>query len=410
MRKITRRKFLNASVLSSTSFLVKSLRREGFQTKSGEKISLQTGCDPWIELNLENMTWNLNQIRKLAKVPLMAVIKANAYGHGLVETAKHLESAGIDFLMVGKLAEALRLREKGLSSPILNYGTFCPEDAEKIIFHNISQSVFDEKISALSQVSLRLGKKAKVQIDIDSGMGRMGISFRDALPYIKNASSLGGILIEGVSTTLTEDDEFDREQLSRFLDLCRQAEKSGISLGLKHAASSDGILDFAASHLDMVRPGITLYGYYPSEKTTRENRLGLKPVLELKCRVVDVKTLEPGDTLSYHRKYAAKKREKIAVIPVGYSDGCPSNVVDKGFVLIRGKRYRLIAAVTANHMIALLGEDSPVGKGDEVVLLGVQGNEKITADDIAGWAQVSNYRILIDLSPLLPRKKDRAAS
>lgn len=410
MKEITRRKFLNASVLSSTSFLVRSLRREELQIKSGENISLKRGYDPWVELNLENMTWNLNQIRKLVKIPVMAVIKANAYGHGLVETAKHLESVGIDFLMVGKLAEALWLREEGLSSPILNYGTFCPEDAEKIIVHNISQSVFDEKISDLSQASLRLGKKAKVHIDIDTGMGRMGISFRDALPYIKNASFLGGILIEGVSTTLTEDDEFDREQLSRFLGLCRQAEKSGASLGLKHAASSDGVLDFPASHLDMVRPGITLYGYYPSEKTTRENRLGLKPVLELKCRVVDVKTLEPGDTLSYHRKYAAKKREKIAVIPVGYSDGYPSNVVDKGFVLIRGKRYPLIAAVTANHMIALVGEDSRVRKGDEVVLLGIQGNEKITADDIAGWAQVSNYKLLIDLSPLLPRKKDHAGS
>jgi alanine racemase len=241
-------------------------------------------------------------------------------------------------------------------------------------------------------------------------MGRTGISFRDALPYIKNASSLGGILIEGVLTTLTEDDEFDREQLSRFLDLCRQAEKNGISLGLKHAASSDGILDFPASHLDMVRPGITLYGYYPSEKTAGEDRLGLKPVLELKCRVADVKTLEPGDTLSYHRKYIAKKREKIAVIPVGYSDGYPSNAADKGFVLIRGKRFPLVAAVTANHMIALLGEDSQVRKGDEVVLLGIQGNEKITADDIAGWAQVSNYKILIDLSPLLPRKKGQTAS
>jgi hypothetical protein len=133
MKEITRRKFLNASVVGSTSFLVRSFKRQEARLKSGKKISLQRGGDPWVELNPENMTWNLNQIRKLVKVPVMAVIKANAYGHGLVETAKHLESAGIDFLMVGKLAEALRLREGGLSSPILNYGTFAREDAEKII-------------------------------------------------------------------------------------------------------------------------------------------------------------------------------------------------------------------------------------------------------------------------------------
>jgi alanine racemase len=305
--------------------------------------------------------------------------------------------------MVGKLQEALLLRKKRISAAILNFGPFSREDAEKIIQSNISQSVFDEKVRSLSEAGIKLGKKAKVHIHVDTGMGRMGIQHRKAWPFIQNISSLKGLFIEGISTTLTEDDEFDREQIKLFLELCRKAEKRGISLGLKHAASSDGVLDLPPSYLDMVRPGIALYGYYPSEKTQKEDRLGLKPVLQLKSRVVAVKTLQPGDTVTYHRKYTAQKKEKIAIIPVGYSDGYPHNVIGKASVLIQGKRCPLIAAVTANHCTALLEENSRVSSGDEVVLLGFQGTEKITAEEIAGWAGVSAYKTLIALNPLLPR-------
>lgn len=389
--------------IGSISLISQVQRVQRNPYKSGKKPVSHLNCDPWIELNLENLTWNLNQVKKLAKVPVMAVIKANAYGHGLVEIGKHLEKAGIDYLMVGKLQEALLLRNEGVSSPILNFGPFNSKDAKKIIKNNISQSVFTEIVSSLNEAALKLGKKAKIHIHVDTGMGRMGISFRDALPYIERVSQLKGIVIEGISTTLTEDDDFDREQLSRFLSLCHEEEKRGISFGLKHAASSDGILDLPSSHLDMVRPGIALYGYYPSEKTQKEDRLDLKPVLQLKSRVVAVKTLRAGDSVSYHRKYTAQKREKIAIIPIGYSDGYPHNVIDKAFVLINGKRFPLIAAVTANHCTGLLKNNSSVSPGDEVVLLGSQGKEKITAVEIANWAEVSAYKILIGLSPFLPR-------
>jgi len=403
MAKITRRNFLFISGMGSASIFIRAAERLGAPLLKETKLAPNPPYDPWIELNLENMTWNLGQIRKTARVKVMAVIKANAYGHGLVEVGKHLEKNGIDFLMVGKLQEALLLREKGVSAPILNFGPFRNEDAEKIIQSNISQSVFDDKARSLSEAGLELGKKAKVHIHVDTGMGRMGIQHREAWPFIQSTSSLKGIFIEGISTTLTEDDEFDREQLNRFLDICREAEKRGISLGLRHAASSDGVLDLPSSHLDMVRPGIALYGYYPSEKTQKEDRLGLKPVLQLKSRVVAVKSLQPGDTVTYHRRYIAQKKEKIAIIPVGYSDGYPPNVIGKASVLIRGKRYSLIAAVTANHCIGLLGDNSRVSPGDEVVLLGYQVSEKITAEEIAGWAGVSAYKTLIALNPLLPR-------
>ncbi len=404
MSKITRRNFLLYSGISSASLLGRRRRPERiWLNQRKEDLPVYT-YDPWIELDIHNLTWNLKRIREVAKVAVMAVIKANAYGHGLEETAKFLEKAGIDFLMVGKIQEAHLLREKGISVPILNFGPFNKEDAEVIIRQNISQSVFDEKAADLNQTAFKLEKKAKVHIHVDTGMGRMGISYRQALPFIEKLSGMKGLLIEGVSTTLTEDDEFDREQLKRFRSLYQKAEKKGFSLGLKHAASSDGILDLPSSHLEMVRPGITLYGYYPSEKTQKEDRLSLKPVLQLKSRVVDVKTLWPGDSASYHRKYKALKKEKIAIVPVGYSDGYPSNVIGKASFLIKEKRYPLIAAVTANHCTLLLDEHSSVSPGDEVVLLGHQGKEKITADEIASWAGVSPYKILIGLNPLLPRK------
>jgi len=403
MAKLTRRDFLLLSGLSSASLLFGPVAgSQPFRKESAEPAS-HPDSDPWVELDLKNMTWNLSQIRTVTRAKVMAVIKANAYGHGLVEVGKHLEKAGVDFLMVGKLDEALLLRKNGVSLPILNFGPFSSGDCEEIIRNTVSQSIFDEKARNLSEAGLKLGKKARVHIHVDTGMGRMGIQHRDALPYIQEVSKLKGLSIKGISTTLTEDDDFDREQLDRFLSVCREAEKGGISLGLKHAASSDGLLDLPSSHLDMVRPGIAVYGYYPSEKTQKEDRLALRPVLQLKSRVAAVKTLLPGDSVSYHRLYKAQKRESIAIVPVGYSDGYPPNVIGKASVLIRGKRYPLIAAVTANHCTVLLEESSSVSPGDEVVLIGPQGKEKITADELAGWAGVSAYKTLIALNPQLPR-------
>ena len=176
MSKISRRNFLLISGIGSASLYAHALDRRRTFLKPGEKSAGQQTCDPWIELNLENMTWNLSQIRKVAKVPVMAVIKANAYGHGLVEIGRHLEEAGIDHLMVGKLQEALLLREKGVSTPVLNFGPFSSGDAKIIVQNNISQSVFNKNVSSLNEAALKLGKRAKVHIHVDTGMGRMGIS------------------------------------------------------------------------------------------------------------------------------------------------------------------------------------------------------------------------------------------
>jgi alanine racemase len=360
--------------------------------------------DPWIEVNLSHILWNFSQIKKWAKVPVMAVVKANAYGHGLVEVSRALEKAGVDWLMVGKLQEAIQLRQAGVRCSILNFGPFNRQDCEEIIGLNISQSVFSEDAVFLNEAASRLGKKASVHIDIDTGMSRTGILYDRALPFIEKIASLSQVKIEGLATTLTEDPEFDREQLKRFTGVCASAEKRGVRLGLRHAASSAGIFESPQFCLDMIRPGITLYGYYPNSQTQKEDLLKLRPALKLAAKVTFVKDLSPGESLSYHRLFTAPKKMRVATVGIGYSDGYPPQLGGKGWVSIRGKKYPVFPAVTANHTMIDLLNDPEIKVGDDVVLIDNQKNSSLTADVLAESSGVSDYRILIGLNPLLPRK------
>jgi alanine racemase len=402
--RYSRRQFLLVSSLGIPASFTKGASTGSFSQGQKNLMRIPTQ-DAWIELDLPAMAWNLAKIKEHVRVPVMAVIKANAYGHGLVQVGRFLDQSGIDALMVCRLAEAIQLRESGVRCPSLNFGPLFPGDADLLAEFQISQSTFTEDVTHLSRNAQKLGKEIKVHIHIDTGMGRMGIPHNEAAYYIESVAALEAIRIEGISTTLTEDQEFDRVQMERFLSLCRISENKGIQLGMKHAFSSAGVFTAEeSSYLDMVRPGILLYGYYPNRKTQEEDRFSLRHVLLLKSRVAAVKNLRPGDSVSYHRAYTAEKKEKIAVIPVGYSDGYPFQAVGKGWVLIRGKKFPVIGDVTANHLEVRLDLDSPVSIGDEVVLLGSQGREEITADHLAGWAGVSTYKILLRLNPLLPRK------
>jgi len=399
----TRRKFLKISGFSPLALMALIKGTSRASSLLSKENSDYPKPDVWIELNLDHMGWNLDKIRKLAKRPVLAVIKANAYGHGLIPTAHYLERSGIDSLMVCKLDEAIQLRESGVACPILNFGPFFPESAALLVKHQISQFVFTRDVKTLNLTAVQMGKTSKIHIHIDTGMGRMGIPYNEAFSLLLELATLKNLKNGGISTTLTEDDEFDREQIKRLISICRRAEKNGIDIGRKHAASSAAILSYPESYLDMVRPGILIYGYYPSEKSQLKNILELKPVFQLKSRVAAVKTLMPGDSISYHRAYIAKTREKIAVLPVGYSDGYPFNVAGRGFVLLNGERVPIVGSVTANHLEVRLKSDSNVSLGDEAVLIGHQIKERITADELAKWAGVSTYKILIGLNPLLQR-------
>ena len=400
--KINRRNFLSFAGVSSAAFL--SSRLDFNRPHPGSNYQNSSYDDVWIELKLENMGWNLEQIRKFVKVPIMAVIKCNGYGHGLVEVGRYLDQKKIDALMVVSLPEALKLREAGVSCPVHNFGPLHEDAAEILINKNISQSIFTEKAQKLNAAALKIGIRIDVHIHVDTGMARMGIPYYEALPYIKKVAGWKGLRIKGISTAMSEDNELDKEQIKRFEILCKHAESEGISLGIKHALSSTGIFSQRSSYLDMVRPGLLFFGYYPSQEVREKfKEITLKPVLQLKSRVAVVRNLRPGDPVSYNKSYVAKTREKIAVIPVGYSNGYPYNAQGKTFVLINGERCPVVAYMSANHMEVLLKPDSNVSMEDEVVLLGTQGKEEITADDIAEWTGVSSYKVMIWLNPLMPR-------
>ncbi len=402
-RLMKRRKFIGLMSLSP-GIAFSHLIQTDKQNKKFINNKFAGALDPWIEVNLNHISWNIDQIRKLVKVPIMAVIKANAYGHGLVEVGKFLEKKGIKWLMVGKLQESIKLRENGVKCQILNFGPFSKEDCEIIINYNISQSVYTEEAIYLNEIASRLNKRIGVHIHIDTGLGRVGIPYYKAVPFIEKISGLSHLKVLGVSTTLSEDKEFDLEQLKRFNEVCFLAKEKGIFLGMRHAASSDGILNYSQSHLDMVRPGITIYGYYPSPKTQGENRLNLKPALKLKARVAYVKDLFPGESLSYHRQFVAQKKELIATAGIGYSDGYPFQLANKGYVLIKNKKYSIVSAVTANHLMINLNNNKNVHIGDEIILINDNKSRGVTADELSELSGISVYKILIGLSPLLPRK------
>ncbi|MBD3413295.1 MAG: alanine racemase [Candidatus Aminicenantes bacterium] len=395
--KLNRRDFM---IFSGLSIASKNLY---FKTNSKPERPVP---ESWIELNPTNIEWNLKKIKQKVKKPVMGVIKANAYGHGLVEFGKHLDRLGIDALMVCKLQEAVRLRESGINCPIYNFGPLVPENTPILLRHNISQFLHAGDFKAMSRKAEKRGAPINVHIHLDTGMHRMGLSHKEAISVLKQASLLKGLSISGLSTTLSEDKPFDKVQLKRLQSLYEESQNLGIPIKTRHAASSAGLFESKSYYLDMVRPGITLYGCYPNQETRKQDPLSLRPVLEFKSRVVDVKTINPGESVSYHRAYKAQKRETIAVIPVGYSDGYPPSVSQNSKVLIKGKKYPIINTVTANHMEALVSSDSPVSPGDEVTLIGSEGSrgsEKITADDVAQWAGISNYKVLIGLNPLVPR-------
>ncbi|MHC4150187.1 MAG: alanine racemase [Planctomycetota bacterium] len=400
MVQIDRRKFLKATAAASVGLAAGSSP----QASAGPSNHPRNPTDPWLEINLNHIGWNLSQIRqRVNNRPVMGVIKANAYGHGLVETAKFLEKKDIAFLAVGKLEEALLLRENLVKTPVLNFGSFSNYEAEEIVRRNISQSVYTDDFALLSNAARRLNKAARVHIKIDTGLGRVGVPHYQAAKFIERVAAAPEIKIEGIFTPFTEDMEFDKTQLQRFLEVCAAANKQGISLGLRHAASSAGVLSAPEGYLDMVRPGIALYGQYPSTREYEARKIDLRPVMSLKTRVMLVKTLRPGDSVSYHKAFVAVRETRVATLSIGYSDGYPYVAADKAEVLVGGRRYPSIALVTSNHMTIDVSGSDEIQIGDEAVLLGGQGENEVSGEELAAWAGTSVYKILIWMNPLLPR-------
>lgn len=356
--------------------------------------------DTWVELNIDNLNHNIAEVRKkIDGRPIMAVIKCNAYGHGIVEIAKSMALQDIKHFAVVKMDEAEHLRHNDVKGMILNLGPFSARDARTAITHDISQSVFSDAVDILNEEAGKLGRKAKVHIKIDTGLGRVGVPYKIADAFVEKVAALPNIEIEGVLTAMTEDADFNPIQIDRLNAVYDNAKAKGIDLGIRHAASSAEVDHDPNSHLDMVRPGSSLVGLEPMPN------MDIKPVLGVKTRVIYVKDMEPGEAIGYHQAYKIEKPMRIATLPLGYSDGFALSSVNNASVIIKGKKYPMIALITANHTsIDVTGSDD-IQIGDMVTIIGKDGDEEITNTEYSNQTGGHAYHTANCLKPYLTRLK-----
>lgn len=362
-------------------------------------------------IDLDALEYNIKSIRK--KTPegtgIIGVIKADAYGHGSVEVAQVLLENGADWFAVAVVDEGLNLRKHGINAPILLLG-YTPElRFEDVINNGFIQTMYSyEMAEKLSKTAVRLGKTAVVHIKIDTGMGRIGYRVNDeAADEIVRISKLPGIEVNGMFTHFAASDEADKAytnmQFERFMKMDKMLKDRGLNIPVRHAANSAAIMDIDSMMLNMVRPGIILYGAYPSDEVIKEN-LDLHPVMSIKTHVSFVKEVEKGDCISYGRTYTAPDKRKIATIPVGYADGFIRAYAKDGKVLIKGKFAPIVGRICMDQFMVDVTDIDDVKINDEVVLMGTQGENSITADDIAKALNTINYEVFCTLSKRVPRQ------
>lgn len=360
----------------------------------------------WAEVKLDVIRTNIDAIKqKIGNRKLIAVIKANAYGHGAIDVAQAIEKQ-TDYFAVATLEEAIELREAGIASPILNLFCVFPEHAEMILKYNITQVVFRHDVAeALSEQAAKMEKIARVHINVDTGMRRIGVHYSQATEFVKEIVNLPNLKIEGIYTHFASADESDKTytqlQLKRFKKVVSNLTKEGIKIPLKHTANSAAVLDFPSAYFDAVRPGLSLYGVYPSPHVSRN--IALEPTLSLKTRITFLKTVQAGVSVGYGLTYTVPKKTKIATLPIGYADGFRRELSNRGEVLIHGKRVPVIGRVCMDEIMCDVGDIPNVEVGDEVVLIGKQGEEQILVDEVAEKCGTISYEILCGIGRRVQR-------
>ncbi len=330
---------------------------------------------------------------------VLAMVKADGYGHGMVEVARALRGEGCSLFGVAEVREAILLREAGFNNEIFVMLGFDVNQAELFLSYNLTPVVFnDAAIEKLAMVAEKAGKKMGVQLKIDSGMGRLGFVPKEVKKIVERIGKHSFLYLAGMMSHFSQSDDLVSEQTLKSYSAFRSCkDKVGPQfLGNFHIANSGGLLNFPQTHGDMVRPGISLYGYYPDglpgkEKLPQNN---LSPVMSFTTKVLQVKEVPKGTGISYGHTYVTKHTTRIATLPVGYEDGYSRLISNRGEVLIGGQRAPIRGRVCMNLTMVDISEIEDVKEGDEVVLLGEQGNQRITADEIAGWADTISYEIL----------------
>ncbi len=362
------------------------------------------GFDPWLEVDPAALAYNVGVLARLAGGrSILAVVKNNAYGLGLTTAATALEPLPeIRGFAVVKTEAALALRDAGIRKPVLLMAVFSEEDGPELVRRGIQLALTDRDAARrAAAAAVRAGGSVHGHVYLDTGMSRMGIPYHQAMPVLEDLAN-HQVVIESTYMGFTEDSEFDREQLRRFRALADEASGRGVSLGHLHAASSNAVFNFPESHLDFVRPGISLYGAYPSDYGKEREIAELRSAVRLRAGVVRVERLRTGDSVSYGRQYVADKPTWIATLPVGHTDGYPREAVQGAKVLIGDGLYPVIGAVSASHTIIEVGEERTVEVGDVATLLGPD-HPAIHPNGLAESTGRSVYDVLMHLNPGLPK-------
>mgnify|MGYP001138601540 FL=1 len=364
------------------------------------------------DIDLDAVVYNLEQMHQNLKpeTKIMGVIKTDAYGHGAVQIGRELERLPYVFGMAAATAEeALILRECGIKKPVLVLGYVFPYAYEELIKNEVRMTVFrKDMIEEINECAGRTGKKAIVHIKVDTAMSRIGVKPDESgLSFVRECLSMKNITVEGVFTHFAKADEKDkkavRTQLSAFqsfLDL--SDEETGYDFPIRHCSNSAGIVELKDANMDMVRAGITLYGLWPSEEVSRDI-ISLKPVLSLKSHIVYVKEISKGTCVSYGGTFQAKDDMRIATIPVGYGDGYPRSLSNKGSVLIQGKRAAVLGRVCMDQFMVDVTDIPAAKEGDEVTLIGRDGEAIITMEELGALSGRFNYELACDLGKRIPR-------
>ena len=360
-----------------------------------------------IRVDLDAISHNLQVLRAAAGVPVMGIVKANAYGHGLVRVGLHLQARGVEQLGVAFLEEGIALREAGVTVPILVMGGIFGPQAAALIAHDLEITVSSlDKLRQVEAAAESLGRVATIHLKIDTGMERIGVHSYHAGPFIEAAVASRWCRVKGVYSHLACADEPDSpmtaRQRERFLEACAHFERLGAPMPLRHLANSGGVLHFPDTCLDMVRPGIALYGVLPdpASRTT----LDLRPALSLVSQVVYFKVVPAGQPVSYGATWAPATDTRVVTVPIGYGDGFPRALSSRGQVLVRGQRHPIVGRICMDQFMVDIGPQGTAYNEDPVILIGTQDGLAIRCEDVAQAAGTIPYEILVGLNERIPRE------
>jgi len=359
----------------------------------------------WIEVDLRALRDNLKVVKKYLgpKVRVVATIKQSAYGHGLLPIARELSRQGVDFFGLGSIEEAIALREDGFDGSLIILSAVLDKFVSNFIRYNITPTVVDLGFARkLDRVAEKANKTVPIHVKIDTGMGRLGIRYNGADDFIKKLSNFKNLSLEGIYTHFSvadSDKKFTNYQIGVFNSFIKQLAKEKVSFKYCHCANSIGIINYPNAHFNMVRPGLILYGIKPAKGLN----LNVKPLLSLKSKVVFVKKINKGMSVSYGRNYIAKGKRNIATVAVGYADGYPWALSGKSKVIIKDSLFNVAGRVCMDHIMVDLGSRDDIKTGSEVTLIGKSKGKKISAESLAKTASTIPYEIVSRLSPKIPR-------